>query len=76
MNRTTVYIIPDEIFYMQKSNDVREGDIASLEEELKQLKREVTVIKRAVRNKIARYEIGQVKRGKDVNSILGLRDLN
>jgi hypothetical protein len=61
---------------MQKSNDVREGDIASLEEELKQLKREVTVIKRAVRNKIARYEIGQVKRGKDVNSILDLRDLN
>jgi hypothetical protein len=61
---------------MQKSNDVREGDIASLEEELKQLKREITVIKRAVRNKIARYEIGQVKKGKDVNSILDLRDLN
>jgi len=61
---------------MQKGNEVREGDIASLEEELKELKREVTVIKRAVRNKIARYEIGQVKKGKDINSILDLRDLN
>jgi hypothetical protein len=61
---------------MQKGNEVREGDIASLEEELQELKREITVIKRAVRNKIARYEIGQVKRGKDVNSILDLRDLN
>lgn len=76
MDRTTVYIIPNETFSMQKSNDVREGDIASLEEELKQLKREITVIKRAVRNKIARYEIGQVKKGKDINSILDLRDLN
>jgi hypothetical protein len=61
---------------MQKGNEVREGDIASLEEELKELKREITVIKRAVRNKIARYEIGQVKKGKDINSILDLRDLN
>lgn len=61
---------------MQKGNEVREGDIASLEEELKELKREITVIKRAVRNKIARYEIGQVKRGRDVNSILDMRDLN
>ncbi|MEM2760677.1 MAG: hypothetical protein QXU32_05750 [Nitrososphaerales archaeon] len=59
-----------------QSTGYTENEIASLREELKGLKREITVIKRAVRNKIARYEIGQVKKGKDVSSILELKDLN
>ncbi|MFQ5940670.1 MAG: hypothetical protein ACE5KA_03105 [Nitrososphaerales archaeon] len=57
---------------MQTSNELKDGEIASLKEELKQLKHEVTVIKRAVRNTIARYEIGQLRNGKDIDSILDL----
>lgn len=49
-----------------------QNDIASIRAELEELKKEVRVIKRAVRNKIARYEIGQIKKGKDVDSILEL----
>lgn len=52
------------------------GEIDSLRRELEELRREVIVIKRALRNKIARYEIGQIRRGKDVSSILNLQDMN
>ena len=61
---------------MQANNELRESDIASLKEELEELKREVSVIKRAVRNKVARYEIGQVRNGKYIDSILDLKDLH
>ncbi len=61
---------------MQANNELRESDIASLKEELEELKREVLVIKRAVRNKVARYEIGQIRNGKDIDSILDLKDLH
>jgi hypothetical protein len=59
-----------------QSNEFRESEIASLRAELEELKREVQVIKRAVRHKIARYEIDQVKKGKLIKSILDLKDLN
>jgi|GEM_PF-2115245 hypothetical protein len=59
-----------------QSNEFRESEIASLRAELEELKREVQVIKKAVRHKIARYEIDQVKKGKLIKSILDLKDLN
>jgi hypothetical protein len=59
-----------------QASEASTGEINSLKEELEELRREVNVIKRAVRNKIARYEIGLIRRGKEVKSILDLRDLN
>lgn len=49
-------------------------EVSSLRKELEELKREVTVLKRALRNKIARYEIGQIRKGRDISSILDLHD--
>ncbi len=60
---------------METSNKFGEGDVESLRAELEELKHEVTVIKRAVRNKIARYEIGQIRNGRDIDTILDLQDL-
>ena len=61
---------------MQSHNESVEVDLATLREELAELKREVQVIKRAVKHKIARYEIDQVKKGRNIESILGPKDLN
>lgn len=61
---------------MQTSQDTRiDSEVAELKEEVEELKRKVTVIKRALRNEIARYEVNQVKKGRDVSSILDLKDM-
>ena len=44
--------------------------VARLEDEVASLRSEVDVVKRAMRNKIARYEISSIKGGKDVSSII------
>ena len=44
--------------------------VAKLEDEIALLRSEVDILKRALRNKIARYEISTIKQGKDVNSII------
>ena len=44
--------------------------IAKLEDEIAQLRTEVDVMKRALRNKIARHEISNIKKGKDISSII------
>ncbi len=44
--------------------------VARLEDEVAVLRAEVDIIKRALRNKIARYEISSIKGGKDVSSII------
>ncbi|MCH6571045.1 MAG: hypothetical protein IH780_00520 [Thaumarchaeota archaeon] len=44
--------------------------VARLEDEVATLRAEVDIIKRALRNKIARYEISSIKGGKDVSSII------
>lgn len=44
--------------------------VARLEDEIASLKNEIDVIKGALRNKIARYEISQIKGGKDIASII------
>ncbi len=44
--------------------------VARLEDEVATLRAEVDIIKRAMRNKIARYEISSIKGGKDVSSII------
>ncbi|MFQ5969157.1 MAG: hypothetical protein ACE5J2_01495 [Nitrososphaerales archaeon] len=47
-----------------------EDKIQRLEEEIEILKKELEVVKRALRNEIARYEISQVKVGREVRSIV------
>lgn len=44
--------------------------VAKLEDEIAVLRNEVDIIKRALRNKIARHEISMVKKGTDVSSII------
>ena len=44
--------------------------VARLEDEVATLRAEVDILKRALRNKIARYEISTIKGGKDVTSII------
>ena len=44
--------------------------VAKLEDEVALLRSEVDVLKRALRNKIARHEIKMIKSGSDVESII------
>ncbi len=44
--------------------------IGRLEDEVATLRAEVDILKKALRNKIARYEISSIKGGTDVNSII------
>jgi len=44
--------------------------VAKLEDEVALLREEVDILKRALRNKIARHEISQIKKGNDVSSII------
>ncbi len=44
--------------------------VAKLEDEIAALRNEVDVLKKALRNKLARHEISQIKRGHDVTSII------
>ena len=44
--------------------------VAKLEDEVAILRAEVDIVKGALRNKIARYEISTIKKGQDINSIV------
>jgi cell division protein FtsB len=44
--------------------------VAKLEDEVATLRNEVDVLKRALRNKLARHEISQIKKGQDISSII------
>jgi len=44
--------------------------VSALEEEVAVLRSEVDLLKRALRNKIARHEISMIKEGRDVKSII------
>lgn len=44
--------------------------VAKLEDEIASMRVEIDVLKRTMRNKIARHEIKQVKDGRDVESII------
>jgi len=44
--------------------------VARLEDEVATLRVEVDILKKAMRNKIARYEISTIKGGKDITSII------
>ncbi len=44
--------------------------VAKLEDEIASLRNEVDVLKKALRNKLARHEISQIKKGRDVTSII------
>ncbi len=44
--------------------------VAKLEDELATLRNEVDIVKKALRNKIARHEISMIKKGKDISSIV------
>ncbi len=44
--------------------------VAKLEDEVANLRVEVDVLKKALRNKIARHEVSMLKKGKDISSII------
>ena len=44
--------------------------VAKLEDEIALLRSEVDILKRALRNKIARHEISMIKKGNDIDSII------
>ncbi len=44
--------------------------VAKLEDEIALLRSEIDILKRALRNKIARHEISMIKKGHDVSSII------
>ena len=44
--------------------------VAKLEDEIALLRSEVDIVKRALRNKIARHEISMIKKGQDISSII------
>jgi cell division protein FtsB len=44
--------------------------VARLEDEMALLRSEVDILKRALRNRIARHEISMIKRGQDISSII------
>ena len=44
--------------------------VAKLEDEVAVLRNEVDILKKALRNKLARHEISQIRRGKDISSII------
>ena len=44
--------------------------VAKLEDEIALLRSEIDVVKKALRNKIARYEISTIKKGKEISSII------
>tara|TARA_B100000029_G_scaffold465265_1_gene499831 strand:+ start:194 stop:382 length:189 start_codon:yes stop_codon:yes gene_type:complete len=44
--------------------------VSKLEDEIATLRNEIDVIKHALRNKLARHEVGMIKKGHDVSSII------
>ncbi|WP_420546000.1 hypothetical protein [Nitrosopumilus sp.] len=44
--------------------------VAKLEDETALLRSEIDILKRALRNKIARHEIARIKSGEDIDSII------
>ena len=44
--------------------------IEKLEDEIATLRNEIDVIKHALRNKLARHEVGMIKKGQNVSSII------
>ena len=44
--------------------------IARLEDEVALLRSEIDILKKAMRNKIVRYEISMIKAGRDIDSIV------
>ncbi len=44
--------------------------VSKLEDEIATLRNEVDVLKKAMRNKLARHEISMIKKGKDITSIV------
>jgi len=61
------------VLYIRMSAETEESiyeRVARLEDEIATLKNELDVIKSAIRNKIARHEVSQIKHGKDIASII------
>ena len=44
--------------------------VAKLEDEIALVRSEVDILKRALRNRIARHEISMIKKGQDISSII------
>ena len=55
---------------MSSNSETVYDRLAKLEDEVASLRTEIDVLKRALRNKIARYEISTIKQGSNVSSII------
>ncbi|ABK76831.1 hypothetical protein CENSYa_0187 [Cenarchaeum symbiosum A] len=59
-----------QAIYMGEEGETIYERVAKLEDQCAELRDEVNVLKRALRNKIARHEIKMIKHGTDVDSII------
>jgi cell division protein FtsB len=65
------FLAPLEKREQNAKNVVKNLNYSSkLEDEIALLRSEVDILKRALRNKIARHEISMIKKGADVESII------
>ncbi|WOV92644.1 MAG: hypothetical protein R1F52_05910 [Candidatus Nitrosoabyssus spongiisocia] len=55
---------------MEKKTKTIYDRATALEKEVKVLRMEVDILKKALRNKIARHEISEIKKGANVSTIL------
>ena len=55
---------------LEKKSETIYDRVTALETEVKILRMEVDILKKALRNKIARHEISEIRKGEDVDTIL------
>jgi len=55
---------------LKTNNALRDSRVVKLEDEIALLRSELDIVKKALRNEIARYEISTIKKGQEISSII------